>query len=186
MENEPRHRKSIRLTDWDYAHPGAYFVTLCTHRRKCLFGDITDGVMNLNDAGRIVEEEWRRSSEIRQELTLDAYCVMPNHFHAIVLICECDGRGERPCAPIPGNRHAMDKRSLSALVAGFKAAVTTKINALALTPGYPVWQRNFFERIIRNERELTALREYIDRNPGAWEKDPENNRGEQPFAPTSV
>jgi len=77
------HRRSIRLPGYDYAQPGAYFITACTHNRECLFGDIVDRAMRLNDVGRIVAEEWIKTGTIRPEITLDEWVVMPNHFHGV-------------------------------------------------------------------------------------------------------
>ncbi|MBC7359126.1 MAG: hypothetical protein H5U10_11370 [Desulfacinum sp.] len=104
-ETASRHRRSIRLKGHDYSQAGAYFVTLCTHGRACVFGEIVDGQMRLNDAGRIVADEWMKTAFIRNEIALDEWVVMPNHFHGIVWICRIDGvddaccRGDRPVAP---------------------------------------------------------------------------------------
>lgn len=83
---DKHHRRSIRLHGYDYAQAGAYFVTICTQNRECLFGDIEDGEMRLNDYGRVVEEEWLRTATIRREVELDAFIVMPNHVHGIIVI----------------------------------------------------------------------------------------------------
>ncbi len=90
--------RSIRLKGYDYSKPGAYFLTLCTHDKVCLFGDIVNGEMQLNHFGRIVSEEWQKPEVIRKEIKLDEFVVMPNHLHGIVVIgCCC--RGDRPVAP---------------------------------------------------------------------------------------
>ena len=99
---EIHHRRSIRLRSHDYSSPGYYFITLCCKNRECLFGEIVDHKMILNDFGRIVHDEWMRSATIRKEIELDEFIVMPNHFHAIVLIHDC--RGDRPVAPTETNR----------------------------------------------------------------------------------
>ncbi len=98
---DKHHRRSIRLKEYDYSRPGAYFVTLCVHDRECLFGDITGGEICLNEYGKIVQTEWLKSSEIRNEIKLDVYQIMPNHFHGIVIIRNgtMDCRGNRPIAP---------------------------------------------------------------------------------------
>jgi REP element-mobilizing transposase RayT len=98
MKYDPQHhrRRSIRLKEYDYSQAGAYFVTICTQHRKCLFGDVVDGEMRLNDAGRTVRDEWLKSQAIRNEIALDAFVVMPNHFHGIAIIRR---RGDRPVAP---------------------------------------------------------------------------------------
>ena len=126
----------------------------------------------LNDHGRIVTEEWYRSRSIRQEIELDEFIVMPNHVHGIVLIHADDistkaganGRSPRQMKP----------RSLSSFIAGFKSSVTKRVNELRMTPGQPVWQRNYYEHIVRNEKEMDHIREYIRNNPMQWEID-ENN-----------
>jgi len=102
FDPEKHHRRSIRLKGYDYSKPGAYYVTICVHDRECLFGDIMDGEMHLNAYGKIVQTEWLESSEIRNEIELDAYQIMPNHFHGIVFIQNSamnHDRGDRPIAP---------------------------------------------------------------------------------------
>jgi len=186
--NSDQHdRQSIRLQGWDYRRPGAYFVTTCTHDRVCLFGAVVDGRMALNACGRIVAEEWCRSPSIRQEIEMDAFIVMPNHVHGIVIIAPPDA--PRPITPHGYNirvgthgraslrRRSDDKRpmrparSLGAFVAGFKSVVTTRINRHRGTPGEPVWQGRFYERIIRTEREWHHVRRYIRQNPARWHGD---------------
>jgi len=161
------HRRSIRLQGYDYSSPGAYFVTICTQNRECLFGDIVNGKMVLNDIGKIVADEWIKTGDIRDEIELDAWVVMPNHFHGIVMI----RRGDRPVAPtsapLPGPR----PKSIGSLMSGFKSAVTKRINKIRQTPGISVWQRNFYEHIIRNETELGNIRQYIINNPLNWQSD---------------
>jgi putative transposase len=160
------HRRSIRLAEYDYADAGAYFVTVCANGRECLFGEITDGVMVLNGFGVIVREEWLRTSEIRKEIILDEFVVMPNH--GIIVITNDVGATQRvaPTGPVSG--------SVGAIIGQFKSAVTKRINQIRDNPGVPVWQRNYFERVIRNDRELTAIREYIVNNPVKWAMDREN------------
>nr|VFK15997.1 MAG: hypothetical protein BECKLPF1236B_GA0070989_10879 [Candidatus Kentron sp. LPFa] len=85
-DSETHHRRSIRLRGYDYSQPGAYFLTICTQERECLFGDIVEGEMRLNHAGKIVAEEWRQTAAIRKEIQLDQWVVMPNHFHGILTI----------------------------------------------------------------------------------------------------
>jgi len=142
--------------------------------------------MRLNDAGQIVAQEWIKTAQIRNEIELDEWVVMPNHFHGIVMISDPGtnvgdwrnqmivpteifgnrGLGDQPVAPT-GAR----SRSLGAMVGGFKSAVTTRINKRRQTPGVKYWQRNYWERIIRNESELDMIREYIFNNPVLWESD---------------
>lgn len=144
--------------------------------------------MVLNDAGLAVHSEWLRTPEIRREASLDAFQVMPNHLHLIVFINRgsapdrrgvqnTDARqnaGAQSLAPL--HRPNRPPQSLGALMAGFKAAATKRINQLRQTPGAPVWQRNYYERVLRNERELEAAREYIIGNPSKWAEDSNNPR----------
>jgi len=183
------HRHSIRLKDYDYSQAGAYFVTICAWQRDCLFGEIVHGEMMLNDMGRIVVDEWEKTARMRSNVELDVFSVMPNHFHAIFLIH--DNVGATPVAR-PGaignnvvvthiNRatHRVAPTgpasgSIGAVMAQFKSIVTKRINALRNNPGCPVWQRSYYERVIRNENELSRAREYIVNNPMKWELDKEN------------
>ena len=179
MKYDPNkhHRKSIRLKGYDYSSPGAYFVTICTYNGECLFGEIRDSSMYLNDFGKVVENEWWKSSEIRKELDLDVFQTMPNHIHGIVMIQE-----ERPDpnkTVVGANGRSplrMKPKSLSSFIAGYKSICTKRINELRNTTGVPVWQRNYHEHIIRNEEELNRIREYIINNPLKWELDKENPR----------
>ena len=163
-----KNRRSIRLQGYNYSRPGAYFVTICTRNRECIFGDIVNADMVLNEYGIIVRDEWIKSAEIRDECELDEFVVMPNHFHGIMWIrAHC--RGDRPVAPTGPRPH-----SLGSLMAGFKPAATKRINKLRRTPGAKLWQRNYYERIIRNDDELHRIREYIINNPAQWDMDREN------------
>ncbi len=169
-------RRSIRLKDYDYAQPGAYFITIVTHHREMLFGRVVDGEMALNAYGEIVREEWFRSAEIRAEIELfpDEFVVMPNHIHGIVWIVETGPVGATGRSPLPPHDQpprGPTPRSLGSFIAGFKSAVTKRINALRNTPGAPVWQRNYYEHIIRTERALDAIRRYIAANPLRWHLD---------------
>ena len=175
---ETHHRRSIRLRGYDYASDGAYFVTLSSFGNQCIFGVIVDGVMRLNDWGRIVEEEWQQSAIIRQEITLDEFIVMPNHLHGIVCITNnvVGAHGMRPLPPCGGETTAGRRppgrqgKTVGAFVAGYKAAVTKRINRLR-TESAPLWMRNYYERIIRNDQELDAIRQYIANNPLQWHID---------------
>jgi putative transposase len=179
-------RRTIRLLGYDYSRAGAYFVTVCTHGRACLFGEITDNEMRLNDAGLVVADEWLKSAAIRNEILVDEWVVMPNHFHGIVIITDGRGadhfQGDQPVAPTidvsartdGGNRAGPPSGSIGALMAGFKSAVTKRINILRGMPGVPIWQRNYHEHIIRDENSLARIRRYIADNPRQWALDREN------------
>jgi REP element-mobilizing transposase RayT len=194
-------RQSIRLPGWDYRRPAAYFVTICTHDRARLFGTVVDGRMVLNAYGQIVAEEWHRTERVRDNMALDAFVVMPNHVYGIIgITANSDGDGaNRDGGMLPGpsgistgnagtrrgrgsspvNPYGHTNRSFGGAVAGslstiirqFKSIVTKRINRRRGTPGAPVWQRNFYERIIRDEREWHAVRRYIRQNPARWHRD---------------
>jgi REP element-mobilizing transposase RayT len=165
-----RHRRSIRLRGFDYTSQGAYFVTTVTHDRRELFGRIVDDEMRLNAAGRIVAEEWQRSGEVRSNVEVDEFVVMPNHFHGIVFLMQND-EGTLRSAPTPAFGASV-AGSLPVIVRNFKGAATRRLRHLGFAD--TVWQRNYHERLIRNERELHAIRQYIIDNPRQWALDKEN------------
>jgi REP element-mobilizing transposase RayT len=176
------HRRSIRLLNHDYTQDGAYFVTICTHQRACMFGEITDiGEMVLNAPGQIVEDEWLQTALLRPSLELDAFVIMPNHIHGILVINDMGGVvGARRALPLqerPSSEVTFGKpaaRSLGIIVGAFKSAVSKRINEWRNAPGMPIWQRNFHEKIIRNESMLNALRQYVENNPANWAFDEDN------------
>ena len=175
-----QNRQSIRLQGYDYSRKGAYFITICAKNRQCLFGKIADDKMVLNMYGKIIQGEWIESSKIRKEIRLDHFIVMPNHIHGIIFITnqnpssrstETNNVGATGRSPLP---RGPKPKSLGSFVAGFKSIVTKRINELRKTPGISVWQRNYYDHIIRNENELHQTREYIVNNPAKWEYDREN------------
>jgi putative transposase len=172
-------RRSLRLKGFDYSQAGAYFVTLVTFQRESLFGDVLEGRFVSNQAGLLVEQEWTRTTEIRPGVQLDAFVVMPNHFHAILILQEGPNVGAHSCAPLRPAitpRLFRPARSLGSLIAGFKSSVTKRVNELRNSPGVPVWQRNYYEHVVRDEEELRRIREYIALSPENWHQDPENPR----------
>jgi REP element-mobilizing transposase RayT len=190
------HRHSIRLKNYDYSQAGAYFVTICAWQRECLFGEIEHGEMVLNDLGRIVESVWCQLPRYFSNIALDVHIIMPNHFHGILHINEFVGaKQDSPALPafdLHGNKddiatkgkagealalpllHGSASGSLCSIVQNFKSVSTRKVNKFRTNPGYPVWQRNYYERVVRNEEELSRAREYIVNNPMKWELDKEN------------
>ena len=156
-------RRSIRLKGYDYSQAGAYFVTICTQNRESLLGEIVGGEMILNAYGRVVAVCWVWLAKQYPYVELDEWVMMPNHAHGIVILS--GGRGGSRTAPT---------KSLGRLVGAFKTVSTKRINQMRHTPGAAVWQRNYYEHIIRNEDELNRLRQYILDNPVQWEMD-ENN-----------
>ncbi len=139
------HRRSIRLPGYDYTIPGSYFITIVTHRRICLFGEISDGVIRLNDFGEIARAEWLKTAAIRPEIALDEFVIMPNHFHAIISIMDGDNGfvgATRRVAPT--HRTAtLAARSIGAIMAQYKSITTKRINQIRGTHVSPVWQRNY-------------------------------------------
>jgi len=187
--NATQGRHSIRLQGYDYAQSGAYFVTAVTYQRDALFGEIMDGEMRLNRIGEIVQEEWFASTNIRREIRLypEEFVVMPNHIHGIVWIendqpigangINVDGTDDmNVCVGANGRsplQHPqMKPRSLGSFIAGFKSSVTKRVRDELNTTG--IWQRNYYEHIIRNEKELDAICRYIEANPLNWSEDEEN------------
>ena len=192
------HRQSIRLRGWDYRQSGAYFVTIVIAGRDLLFGQMAGGVVVLSPFGRVATAGWQRLAHHFSQVRLDEFVVMPNHVHGIIWLAnECERRGEafptsdlqsegltrmpepeQPAhslrMPHPCQRAQLQSGSLGAAVGNFKSTVTRSINRTRNSPGAPVWQSNFHERIIRNERELSAIRQYIRNNPANWDDDNEN------------
>jgi len=159
-----------------------YFVTVCTHERELVFGEIMGGKVVLNQVGRVVEEEWQQTSTLRPYVVLDEFIVMPNHFHAILMIISA-GRGTARRAPTTEQFGKPVSGSLPTIIRSFKSATAKLINNLRSAPGIPLWQRNYYEHIVRNEGALRRIREYILTNPLRWELDRENpaRRGEDEF-----
>ena len=178
---ENRQRRSIRLPHYDYGDAAAYFITLTVHNRACIFGNVADGAMVLNDTGTIIVPEWSRTPIIRSQVALDEYVVMPNHFHALVAI----ERSRRGVSHTPSDKFHSPSQTLGAIVRGFKSATTKSINELHGTPGSVLWQRNYYEHVVRSDKELQCVREYIVNNPIQWALDRENpEKGVYQYAPT--
>jgi putative transposase len=143
------HRCSIRLHAYDYSRGGTYFVTICTAGREMLFGNVRDGAMAMNEFGWIVWEEWERSAELRSELQLEIFEVMPNHVHGLVTIVPSAVESRTEDQPL-----RMRSRSLSSFIAGFKSSTTRRISEARGTGSIPIWQRNYYERVVRSEAEF--------------------------------
>jgi len=166
-------RRSIRLPGYDYTQEGFYFVTICTYKHKCLFGKIKDGKIYLNKYGEIVKDEWIKTEKIRKNIKIDKFVIMPNHIHGIIIInCVpfiCRGTLQR--APTHEEFGKPVSNSIPTIIRGFKSAVTNRINRIRKSPGISVWQRNYYEHIIRNEKDYLRIVEYIQNNPLKWEWD---------------
>lgn len=163
-------RQSIRLKDYDYSASGAYFVTICTYERACLLGDVIEEQVHFSEFGRIVSDVWNRLPEHYGNLELDAFVVMPNHVHGIMLLDDEQRAGSKLRFDKPAPTHA----ALSEIVRAFKTFSSRACNAVRGTTGKPFWQRSFYEHIIRDEVSLNKIREYILSNPASWSTDKEN------------
>jgi putative transposase len=180
MRYDPQkhHRRSIRLKGYDYTQAGAYFITIVTKDRACLFGRIVDGEMRLSHVGHIVRACWLAIPDHFPHAMVDEFVVMPNHVHGIIVLNETEHVGaphdvprpepEQFGKPVPG--------SIPTIVRSFKSAATKCINEYRSTPGAPVWQCNYYEHIIRTEESLNCIREYILTNPLRWHLDRQNMR----------
>jgi putative transposase len=180
------HRRSIRLRGYDYAQAGAYFVTIVTRDRVCLFGEVINGEMRLNDRGGLIHSVWDELPDHYPGVKCDAFIVMPNHVHGIIVLANEGGVGEsdvgaglKPARtglrPTTAPGAALNPApTLSEIIRGFKTFSARRINQLRHMPATPVWQRNYYEHIVRGESELNRIREYIANNPLQWEFDQEN------------
>ncbi|GBD27454.1 hypothetical protein HRbin30_02801 [bacterium HR30] len=180
-------RRSIRLKGYDYSQDGAYFVTIVTQDRACLFGQVVDGEMRLNELGTIVWATWHDLPRHYPNVDLDAFVVMPNHVHGIIVLTPV-GAGFKPAPtnaagfkPAPTNATGFKPaptagrvHGLTEMVRAFKTFSARRINERRGTPGVRVWQRNYYEHIIRNDESLNRIREYIANNLLQWALDREN------------
>jgi len=173
------HRRSIRLRNYDYSRKGAYFVTVCTKNRECLFGDVVAGEMRLNAVGKVILECWENISAHFPHVALDAVAIMPNHVHGILFITDAPV-GAKDFSPLStGQRQCGTSKTVGSIIRGFKIGLTKWMRSN--TTVVDVWQRGFYERIIRDEMELTRIREYIHGNAKKWGLDRENpNRVKYP------
>ncbi len=153
----------MRLPTWDYAGVGAYFVTLNTHRRAQLFGKVVRERVVLSAYGAIAHDEWFRTGCLRPDTELDAFVVMPDHLHGIIRITH----RTTPHGPRGGKLHR-DPGTLGSILAGYKAACSRRINELRRTPGGVVWQRGYYDHVVRTPESLARIRRYIELNPSCW------------------
>ena len=192
---EKHHRRSIRLPQYDYTQSGVYFVTICTHERECVLGDVVDGVMILNDWGIIADRFWDEVSAHFRGVAIDAHVIMPNHVHADIVIVQnpirrgevsspalattraaIQGGGTPPAlattrAAIQGGGTPPLQPALGQIVAYYKYQTTKAINLMRDMPGAKFWQRNYWEHVIRNDAEMSRILEYIETNPARWSND---------------
>jgi REP element-mobilizing transposase RayT len=171
---------SARLQTWNYGSHGAYFITICTHNREHFFGEILDGLMQPSAIGEIVESEWIKTPAIRPDmnLELDEFVVMPNHFHAIIIIGENEYNMERNIRRdamhrvptdekhrVPVNEYGPQRKNLASIIRGFKSSVTVQAKKMGMGT---IWQPLFYDHIIRNEQSFERIRQYIINNPLNW------------------
>ena len=180
-------RRSIRLKGYDYSQPGLYFITICCQDRACLFGRVVNDEMELNDAGKIAEQYWLDIPKHFPNVVLHEYVVMPNHVHGIIEIAETDGMdiggadivGAKNFSPLrhtphqpqpsPPQRPRGTSKTIGSMVRGFKIGVTKWMRNN--TNVHDVWQRNYYEHIIRDEQSYHRIAEYIKNNPANWQDD---------------
>ena len=174
--------QTSRLQNYDYSQNGMYFVTICTKNREEFFGEIVDGKMIFNEIGKIVKEEWSQTPIIRQDIILDEWTIMPNHLHGIIEIkneltrddiLTC--RDALQCVSTDVNQYknkfGPQRNNLSSIIRGFKGATTKRCHMCNLNF---TWQSRFYDHVIRNNKSLNKIREYIQTNPEAWERDRNN------------
>lgn len=185
---QKHHRRSIRLQGYDYSQEGLYFITICCQDRTHLFGEIVDGKMILNSYGEIAQKEWQNTSTIRDNVVLHEFVVMPNHFHSIIEIKFQKGNNEI-------GKFQSPSQTVGAIIRGYKIATIKKIKdfmlfserdnfstgELQFAPTAPtekikeldfkIWQRNYYEHIIRNEEAYARISDYIRDNPKRWNED---------------
>ncbi|MGK7956137.1 MAG: transposase [Crocosphaera sp.] len=171
------HRRSIRLKHYNYAHHGTYCVTICTHHKQCIFGEIKQGNVRYSNLGAIAYHYWLKIPQHFAYVMLDVFVVMPNHIHGILWINyeQKTSKSKRKFGNIVAG-------SLSSIIRSYKAAVTKKINSICGQQGTSlVWQRNYYEHIIRDEKALRNIRKYIRENPLNWDKDSEYSASREIF-----
>ena len=179
IDPEKHQRLSVRLKEYGCSQPSAYFVTICSWLRGSIFGEIINGKMELNEFGIVVERECLNNIKVLPNIKLDQFVVMPNHVHGIVFI---NRRGEVASPKINAQQtlpkgwegSSLHKPTLGQIVAYYKYMTTKQINIIRNTPGMPVWQRNYFEHVIRDENDLKNTREYILNNTLRWAFDKNN------------
>jgi REP element-mobilizing transposase RayT len=184
VPGNPR-RRSLRLKDYDYAQAGAYFVTICTQDRLCLFGEVVDDVMRLSDAGEMASSLWKNLPAQFPAIAIDVFVVMPNHLHGIIVFPDI-GPATR-VAPASGAKGPTEgvplvrvrTPTLGKVVGAFKSAATVEYVHGVKAKGWTkfrqrLWQRNYYEHVIRDETGLDRIRRYIEENPLRWAVDDEN------------
>jgi putative transposase len=186
MPYDPKkhHRRSIRLRGHNYSGGGAYFITICVQDKQCMLGRVVDSRMALSECGQVVQDVWDMLPQRFPTLVLDAFQLMPNHLHAVLVI---PGTGLEPSLALAtgaaviqtgpqavGTENSTRTPSMGEVVGVFKSISTIAVNCLEARAGRRLLQENFFEHIIRRMDELEKIRDYIRQNPARWHEDPEN------------
>jgi REP element-mobilizing transposase RayT len=188
MKYDPQkhHRRSIRLKEYDYTQPGAYFVTICAYQRMHVFGEVVNGEMVLNETGKIARAEWFKTAELRPyvELYEDEFAVMPNHAHGIIWIVDEAGIRRRRIPTETTEKFGKPvKGSIPTIVRAYKSAVTYAVNGAQNMRGTVLWQKNYYEHVVRNDRELNNIGWYIANNPLNWQLDRDNLQNIRKLSP---
>jgi putative transposase len=175
-DSKQHHRRSIRWFAYDYAQAGAYFVTVCSEDHVCLFGSVIGATMQLNAVGYVAQECRRQIPGHFENVELDTFVVMPNHVHGIIVIHDAmiPHVGATHASPLRNAPNGPKPRSVGTIVGSYKSAVSKRINEVRATPGRTLWQRNYYEHVIRGEQQLSRIRRYIEDNPAHWTLDHEN------------
>ena len=175
-DSKIHHSKSIRLNGYDYSQEGLYFITLCCKNKICRFGKIENHEMILNEYGKIAYDEWLKTPELRPQIELDVFIVMPNHFHCIIKInsiSELSNSSDTDTIQGKLNSPLQELRSPSqtvgSIIRGYKSSVTKQLKLIGFDE--KLWQRNYYEHIIRNEKSYHRIANYIINNPAKWEDD---------------
>ncbi len=183
FDPQKHHRHSIRLPEYYYAQQGAYYVTIVAWHRECLFGEVINEEMVLNKFGLVTKQQWEKLPNRFPNIELGASVIMPNHMHGIIVIMAGRGTAENLSglagepsrrAPTREGFQKPVKGSIPTIVRSYKSAVSYRINLMRGTEDIPVWQRNYYEHIIRNDKDLQNKTDYINANPLLWDQDDEN------------
>jgi len=189
FDPQKHHRRSIRLKGYDYSQNGAYYVTIVAWQRECLFGKIVNKEMMLSKFGLVAKQQWEKLPKRFPNIELGAYIIMPNHMHGIIFITDdrgtaenlnvLDGESSRR-APTQERFQKPVKGSIPTIIRSYKSSVSYRINLIRGSDGVPVWQRNYYEHVIRNDRDLQNKTDYINANPLLWAEDEENPNNLEP------
>ena len=182
FDPQKHHRHSIRLKEYDYTQPGGYFITMVTYQREHLFGEIENEEMKLSKFGLAAKQQWEKLPKRFSNIEIGAFVIMPNHVHGIIRIIERRGTaGTSETLGSNSSRRAQTEAfqkpvpsSIPTIVRSYKSAVSYRINLMRGTDGVPVWQRNYYEHVIRDHEDWDRIERYIETNPSRWAEDEEN------------